>query len=172
MTRKGQEGGPRKWIRTLPPRTKFNPADSSPSKGEHSSLPSCPDHVVQTRCKSDGPLTSWVWRKCWGAVGEMCLTSVSSWEPSSAAGFSVWGNLCSDILKMKLCVELKWWWSRELSWQATSELDKRRRTFICPAHGRDYTVFSQTPRHWQPWNQDPWEAFPLPLPHSKVPRSV
>ena len=105
-----QEGGPRKWIRTLPPRMKFKPANSSPSKGEHgvhkgehSSLPSCPDHVVQTRCRSDGLLMSWVWRKCCGAVGEMCLTSVSSWEPSSAAGFSVWRNLSSDIVKTKLC---------------------------------------------------------------------
>lgn len=26
MTRKGQGWGPRKWITTLPPRTKFNPA--------------------------------------------------------------------------------------------------------------------------------------------------
>lgn len=170
--KEGTGRGPKEMNQDTPTNDEVHPTDSSPSKGEHSSLPSCPNHVVQTRCRSDGPLMSWVWRKCWGAVAEICLTSVSSWETSSAAGFSVWGNLCSDIVKTKLCVKLKWWGSRELSWQATSGLDKRHGTFICPAHGRGYTIFSQTPRHWQPWNQDPWEAFPLSLPQSKVPRSV
>lgn len=139
-------------------------------------LPSCPDPVVQTRCRSDfSPL---------GVVG-------SSWGPECEESAEGWWRWCTWLslgprnplqqlalvseeisalttVMMRLCIELKWRGSRGLSWQATSWLAKRSSIYL-PCTWKEVIVYVPYLSPWQLWNQDPWESSFFLCPSAKHP---
>lgn len=135
--------------------------------------------VLQTRCRSDfSPLG--VAGVPWSPECEESAEGQCGWcasllfipgNPLQESALLSEATSALIIVKTKLCIELKWWWSRGLSWQG-EWLAKRGEVFICPAHGkRLHCIFPDT-QALAALEPRPLGVFPLPLPHSKAPRSV